>query len=194
MPLRVLYGKADGNTVPYPPLFDAIRKNHGFVDTRGRIDRIADIPEAQLSEALAELLLLLAAPDSPLISLGCDLGQRDKPKGRLDTRKWAGGYVQIATARHGTTTEEFEFLRDVAKAIETGLHQIVASDRWEVRFILTSVHLDFEEERDTQSAWLWFDAKASTVNLALASRERLLRAIGEIISDFVGGASKALRT
>lgn len=192
MPLRVLYGKADGNTVPYPPLFDAIRKNHGFVDTRGRIDRIADIPEAQLSEALAGILRLLAAPDSPLISLGCDLGQRDKPKGRLDTRKWAGGYVQIAAA--SATTEEFELLRDVAKAIETGLHRIVVSDNWEVRFVLTSVHLDFEEERDTQSAWLWFDAKASTVNLALASRERLLRAIGEIISDFVSGASKALRT
>lgn len=194
MPLRVLYGKADGNTVPYPPLFDAIRKNHGFVDTRGRIDRIADVPEAQLSEALAGLLRLLAAPDSPLISLGCDLGQRDKPKGHQDTRKWAGGYVQIAAARQGAATEEFELLRDVAEAIENGLRRTVASDRWEVRFVLTSVHLDFEEERDTQSAWLWFDAKASTINLALASRERLLRAIGEIISDFVGGASKALRT
>jgi hypothetical protein len=55
-----LYGKANGNTVPYPPLFDAIRKNHGFVDTRGRIDRIADIPEAQLSVALAEILRSLA--------------------------------------------------------------------------------------------------------------------------------------
>jgi len=194
MPLRILYGKADGNTVPYPPLFDAIRQNHGYVDTRGRIDRIADIPEAQVSEALADILRSLAAPDSPLISLGCDVGQRDKPKGRLDTRKWAGGYVQIAAAIKSAPTEEFALLRDVAKAIETDLHRIVASDHWEVRFVLTSVHLDFEEERDTQSAWLWFDAKASTVDLALASRERLLRAIGEIISDFVGGASKDVGT
>jgi hypothetical protein len=85
-------------------------------------------------------------------------------------------------------------LRDVAKAIETGLHRVVASDRWEVRFVLTSVHMDFEEKRDTQSAWLWFDAKASTADLALASRERLLRAIGEIISDFVGDPSKTIRT
>lgn len=191
MPLRILYGKADGNTVPYPPLFDAVRENHGYVDTRGRVDRIASIPEAQLSESLANILRLLAAPNSPLISLGCDLGQRDKPKGRLDTRKWAGGYVQIAVARQRGVTEEFALLRDVAKAIEAGLHRVVASDRWEVRFVLTSVHLEFEEERDTQSAWLWFDAKASTVDLALASRERLLRAIGKIISEFVGDASNA---
>jgi hypothetical protein len=25
-----------GMTVPYPPLFDDMRKNHGFIDTRGR--------------------------------------------------------------------------------------------------------------------------------------------------------------
>lgn len=194
MPLRILYGKAVGNTVPYPPLFDAVRKNHGYVDTRGRIDRIANIPEAQLSDALADILLSLAAPSSPLISLGCDLGQRDKPKGRLDTRKWAGGYVQIAAARQRAITEEFALLHDVTKAIEVGLHRIVASDYWEMRFVLTSVHLEFENERDTQSAWLWFDAKASTVDLALASRERLLRAIGKIISNVVDGASKALET
>jgi hypothetical protein len=194
MPLRILYGKADGNTVPYPPIFDALRKNHGYIDTRGCVDRIADIPEAHLSEALADILRLLAAPDSLLISLGCDLGQRDKPNGRLDTRKWAGGYVQIAAARQSTTTEEFALLRDMAKAIEADLHQAAASDRWEVRFILTPIHLDFEEERDTQSAWLWFDAKASTFDLAVASRERLLRAIGESISNFVWSVSKAVRT
>jgi hypothetical protein len=28
----------EANTVPYPPLFDSVRKNNGFVDVRGRPD------------------------------------------------------------------------------------------------------------------------------------------------------------
>jgi hypothetical protein len=30
----------EGMTVPYPPLFDDVRKNHGFVDLRGRPDLV----------------------------------------------------------------------------------------------------------------------------------------------------------
>ena len=184
MPLRVQYGTADGNTVPYPPLFNDICRNHGFVDTRGKVARVADIPEAQRSDALRAVLEDLARPDSPFASLGCDLGERDRRKGCLSTRKWAGGYVQIVVREEGPANSEFEKLRDLAKAIEERLCQKAGDDQWELRLNLTAVQLNFEIERRTQSAWIWFDAKASTAQTALASRERLLIALVEAIDQF----------
>lgn len=184
MPLRVQYGTADGNTVPYPALFNNICRNHGFVDTRGIAERVSDIPEAQLSEALRAVLEGLVRPDSSFASLGCDLGEWDRRKGRLSTRKWAGGYVQVVVREEGPANSEFEELRDLAKAIEEKLRRKAGDDRWELRLILTAVRLNFEIERHTQSAWIWFDAKASTNQSALASRERLLIAVGEAIDEF----------
>jgi len=184
MPLRVQYGTADGNTVPYPPLFNDICRNYGFVDTRGSVDRVGDIPEVQHSDGLRCVLEGLAQPDCPFASLGCDLGEKDRPKGRMSMRKWAGGYVQIVVREEGPANNEFEKLRDLAKAIEEKLRQKAGDDQWELRFILTAVQLNFEIERRTQSAWVWFDAKASTAQSALASRERLLIVLGEAICEF----------
>ncbi|AJR24745.1 hypothetical protein [Sphingobium sp. YBL2] len=99
-------------------------------------------------------------------------------------RKWAGGYVQIVVREEGLANSEFEKLRDLAKAVEEKLRQRVGDDQWELRFILTAVQLNFEVERRTQSAWVWFNAKASTAQSALASRERLLIAVGEAIYEF----------
>ena len=45
----------EGMTVPYPPLYDDIRRNHGFVDIRGRPDLASKIPEASQSPAFASL-------------------------------------------------------------------------------------------------------------------------------------------
>lgn len=184
MPLRVQYGTADGNTVPYPALFNDICRNHGFVDTRGKIERVAEIPEAQRSDALRAVLECLAQVASPFVSLGCDLGEQDRPKGRLSTRKWAGGYVQVAVREQGSADSEFEKLRDLAKAVEEKLRRAAGDDQWELRLTLTAVQLNFETERRTQSAWIWFDAKASTIHSALTSRERLLIALRKAIDEF----------
>ena len=92
---RVTYCTAPGNTVPYPPLFDTIRQNHGFIDTDGHPENVDQIPEVAWSAALRSLLLDLASPSSDFISLGCDLGEGKKPKRRMSTRWVAGGYVQI---------------------------------------------------------------------------------------------------
>ena len=184
MPLRVQYGTADGNTVPYPPLFNDICRNHGFVDTRGKVERVTDIPEARRSDALRVVLEGLARPGSPFASLGCDLGERDRPKGRLSTRKWAGGYVQVVVREKRPANSEFEQLRQLAKAIEEKLSREAGDDQWELHLKLTAVQLNLEIVRRTQSAWIWFDAKASTAQSAAASRERLLVALGEAIDEF----------
>ena len=64
----------EGMTVPYPPLFNDIRRNHGFVDLRGRPDLAIEIPEGSQSPALKAILVELSEPASPLFTLGCDLG------------------------------------------------------------------------------------------------------------------------
>ena len=46
----------EGMTVPYPPLFNDIRRNHGFVDLRGRPDLAIEIPEGSQSSALKAIL------------------------------------------------------------------------------------------------------------------------------------------
>lgn len=182
MSVRIRYGTARGNTVPYPPLFDDIRRNHGFIDTRGRPDLIAGIPEARESVALAALLTRLALPSSCLVSLGCDLGQHDEPKARLEARRVAGGYVQVIARRD--QDHEFELLQSVATAIEHGLMVSAGTDRWEVDLQLAPVVCKIEEEVETQSVWIWFFARASTSDKASSSRERLIQAIARIIATF----------
>jgi hypothetical protein len=56
----------EGMTIPYPPLFDKVRCNHGFIDLRGRPDLAAEIPEGSQSPALKALLVALSKPDSDL--------------------------------------------------------------------------------------------------------------------------------
>lgn len=183
MGARVRYGIERGNTAPYPPLFDDIRRNHGFTDTRGRPDRVAEIPEAQESVALASLLGALAAPNAVLISLGCDVGQHEVPKSRVETRRVAGGYVQVIAARRQAPEIELAFLRQVGKRLELGLNSSAGADRWEVNLCLAPVVLQLDDEMECQSIWVWFFAKASTFDRALASRERLLQALAKVISD-----------
>lgn len=183
MPVQVVYSSAGrGNTVPYPPLQDKIRRNHGFVDLRGKPDAVGAIPEARLSPALADLLGTLAQPHSALISLGCDLGEYTKPTARLQTRRRAGGYVQIADARMRDV--EGDFLKRATDHIQPVLEVAAGADRWSVRFDLTGVAYEFDARVEAHSFWIWFDAKASTADRARASRERLLGAIMSAVKTF----------
>ena len=72
MPLEVIHRGGEGITVPYPPLFDGIRKNRGFVDTRGRPDLASDIAEGLESNALRNCLVKISDENS-YFPLGCDL-------------------------------------------------------------------------------------------------------------------------
>lgn len=174
MPLQVTYTVRDGITVPYPPLFDAIRTNHGFIDTRGRPDKVDAIPESARSEALRALLLGLAAQDAPFLSLGCDLGEHKVPKLRLTSRWVAGGYVQLMAADR--TDQGVPLLRQAARMVEAKLRDVVGQDRWKLELALTPVLLKLAGEITVQSMWIWFHAHASTIKGAMESRERLLHA------------------
>ena len=183
MSVQIVYSSnGRGNTVPYPPLEDEIRRNHGFVDLRGKPDDVAAVPEAQISPALADLLVALAQPHSTLISLGCDLGEHTEPGSQLRTRRRAGGYVQVADAR--MTDAEGNYLKRAAAHIEAALRAGVGDDRWSVRFDLTRVVYAFDAHVEAHSFWVWFDAKASTIERARSSRERLLAVISAAAKTF----------
>ncbi len=177
---RVRYNAARGITVPYPPLFDDIRKNHGFIDTRGRPDPVNAIPEGRESPSLAALLTILASPSSPVFSVGCDLGMHNDPKAGVKTRRVAGGYVQIVP--RWDRGYGIELLRSLAKDIERGLKASVGADRWEVDLSLATVLFRLDDEVETQSVSIWFFAKSSTSDRATASRERLIQALERIVA------------
>jgi hypothetical protein len=75
------------------------------------------------------------------------------------------------------------FLRVVGKAIERGLQAEVAEDFWDVNLQLCPVLLKLEGEVERQSIWIWFHAKASTDERALASRERLLQCLEAVLGN-----------
>lgn len=183
MAVQIVYSSGGrGNTVPYPPLEDEIRRNHGYVDLRGKPEAVAAIPEAQLSPALTDLLIALAQPQSASVSLGCDIGEHTDPASQLQTRRRAGGYVQVADARMKDAASDF--LKRGAAHIEARLRAEVGNDRWSVRFDLSRVAYEFGDRVEAHSFWIWFDAKASTIDKARLSRERLLLAITAAVETF----------
>jgi hypothetical protein len=166
---------ARGNTVPYPSLFDPIRRNHGFIDLRGRPEKVVDVPEAQTSAALASLLTSLADTASPLVSLGCDLGERVEAAAPEGQRQVAGGYVQVMFANYHDQTSDT--LLTLSKSVETTLCETSHGHNWEAVFELQPVHLKFGTTIETFSIWLWFMAAGATNAQAQLSREIFLNAI-----------------
>lgn len=171
-----------GTTVPYPPLYDDIRRNHGFVDLRGKPELVREVLEAAESGALFRLLIALSQPRSQVCSLGCDLGTHVNSAARWGTRQVAGGYVQIADSRF----ENFEFniVKDVSVYIEKSLRANVGNDRWDVKFELRSVIFNFNAPVEAPSVWLWFFAKHSSRTGAIESRERLMNCVAEALEKF----------
>ena len=97
MGLRTEYEIApEGTTVPYAPLFDSVRQNHGFKDIRGDVSAAENIPEAKVSRALRRLLVTLAQPCSSVVSLGCDLGEHEDTNASPDRRRVAAGPQQAS--------------------------------------------------------------------------------------------------
>jgi hypothetical protein len=68
--------------------------NHGWIDLRGHPERVAEIPEAERSSGLSQLLRVIADPASQVMSSACDCGafERVQPGGGL----WvASGFVSV---------------------------------------------------------------------------------------------------
>jgi hypothetical protein len=170
-----------GTTVPYPPKRDKIRHNRGFTDLRGRPNKAKRIAEAQWSAALRRLLVRLADPDSPLFSLGCDLGSH---KQRFAPRGWgrvAGGYVEVIASNYEAPAPET--YQSFAEAVEAGMRTRALPDRWQIEFVIQKVRLKFRREPKGvyPCLWLWFYAGGYSEEEALGSRERLIDAISRAL-------------
>lgn len=159
-----------GITVPYAPIFDDIRKNHGFLDVRGQPNLAAQILEGHDSEALRALLVRIAREGS-YFSLGCDLGAHVED---VELKNVAGGYLQIASTDYAnTSTDHYDVFCDaLAKNLEA------RADRRSWRVDLQGAYVQFrlpgEEFILAPSIWIWFFAAAKTCADARKSREGLI--------------------
>ena len=171
----------EGMTVPYPPLFDNIRSNGGFVDARGRPDLVAGIPECMRSLAMRDLLVLLAQPRSQIFSVGCDVGNKfvtdDGPEYHT-----AGGYVQVMSKSYARQSpdEYVRFGEDVASMLEAK-----GSDHeWRLNLVLTPVQFNLDKFNSmTGSLWVWFHAFGGTETEALAEREAYILCLSQCLLD-----------
>jgi hypothetical protein len=170
----------EGMTVPYPPLFDDIRSNHGFVDIRGRPDLAYEIFEGTQSPALKELLVQLSRPHSSLFTLGCDLGT--KADGVMSEPHIAGGYIQLMSASYADESPEaYEQLGD---AISEALEAVSDDHDWRVHFVLKLVVLTLDDFSGlAPSLWIWFHAAAHTPGEAADSREVLVTHLRNALAD-----------
>jgi hypothetical protein len=169
----------EGMTVPYPPLFDDTRKNHGFVDVRGRPDFASIIAEGAGSSAMKALLIALAQPGSKLFTIGCDIGAK-RVEGEIPYT--AGGYIQIMNSEYARR-EPDDYAR-FARAVANALRAEAEGHEWEVQFVLKPVRFKLDNFTDmTGSLWVWFHAFGETEQKAVESREVLIREMGQAFSD-----------
>jgi hypothetical protein len=171
-----------GMTVPYPPLFDEIRRNYGYVDLRGRPELAAQVAECRDSPALCALLIKLADSGSPFFTLGCDLGTHYEPDVDACVARVAGGYVQIAGAEYAKLG--IDQYQDICHAVETIVRNASSDNAWELRFVhaFTEISIDAPVQ-SVSSVFIWFFARASSPDDALLSRESLLGALTKALND-----------
>jgi hypothetical protein len=185
MSLKVSFPIAErGNTVPYPPLFEGLRRNRGFIDLRGKPELATTIEETKDSPGLLALLTDLAQPSSYLISLGCDLGQHVEDEQPPNSIHVAGGYVQITFANLKLSV--VDNLLKLARMIEARSRRDVGDRIWEIKFELMFVHLRFDELIEAHSIWLWFFASSSSPKRAIKSREALLNSLRHGMRESAG--------
>jgi len=169
-------------TVPYCSITDSIRRNRGFIDLRREPERAAEIEECRESHALMDFIKRAAAIDSPIFTLGCDLGVHTEPVGvSRRRREVAGGYVQISRVDYyATNTDDYAAL---ANTIVDGLRARCASDNWRISLLGKWVNFQFEDEATGiyPSLWIWFYAAAADRAEALKSRERLISSLSDVL-------------
>jgi len=179
MPFRFTHRiERQAMTVPYGPIRDEIRDNRGFVDIRGRPDKAREILEGKDSPALGKLLVRLAAPGSPIFTLGCDLGSHREPTNvPARRREVAGGYIQFASIHYDRAG--LAAYGAFGNAIIAFLKTQVGEDNWKIDFVGQGVNFQFDDKQKGifPSLWLWLFAAARDPFSAVASRERLIQAI-----------------
>ena len=178
MPLEISRSFKDGNTVPYGPIHDDIRRNSGFTDLRGRPDLAGQIVEGLSSPKLRELLIRIAKERS-YFSLGCDLGSHTEEEQAPTRRKVSGGYIQIASINYAdASTGQYDAF---CEAFGEQLRLCVGKQRWTIDLQGTYVQFNLPSELPVKapSIWIWFFAAAKTHGKSNQSREELLSAIGE---------------
>lgn len=172
----------EGITVPYAPIFDSIRRNHGFFDTRKRPDLAAAVAEGTESGALRDLLVDVASHER-YFSLGCDLGQHEELEAPISQRAVAGGYIQLSAFRY--ELQETANYDRFCKALEFELRPLSKGQHWRIEFWGTYVafKLPAEEQVTKPSIWIWFFAARRTQAKARASREELLKALSVCLNQ-----------
>jgi hypothetical protein len=172
----------EGITVPYPPLFDNIRRNHGFKDVRGRPDQAAQIPEGAESVALRALLVALAAPESHVFTAGCDLGTSEFECTDSSQLQLAGGYVQVMSKSFvNRSSDDYYYF---AKAIEAYMRRAIGRATWRLRFVMMPSRVLLDGATGIEpSLWIWFDAAARSAQLARLSREVLIEKLRLALSN-----------
>lgn len=172
-----------GMVVPYPPLMNEARTNRGFTDLRGRPDLAAQVAEGSASDALRMLLIDLAQPQSPIFSLGCDLGAHRDNEATF-APCFAGGYIQILGALYAQNWHD-QYLA-LAEALENTMPPDDEAHEWELHFSLENVcmKVDGADPDDfVPTLKTHFFARADDPDAALASREALLLSLGRALRD-----------
>lgn len=178
--LTTEYEEQEGNTVPYPPLSDTIRNNHGFRDLRGQPDLALQIQETIQSKALRNLLTELARDDSTFFTIGCDLGTHEDPDRPPNERYVAGGYVQILDRDYSERSAN-DYLM-LSHSIEYELEKLSEEHNWFMRFVHIPVRFNLDDfGQIIPSLWIWFYAAAISPEFALQSREFLIDQIKTIL-------------
>jgi hypothetical protein len=94
--------------------------NHGWIDLRGRPELVPEIPEAQKSRGLANLLRVMAQQSSKVMSSACECGLFDRGE-YADGPRWkADGFVTI-TFKDADKNADTELLLYFARYILGGI-------------------------------------------------------------------------
>lgn len=122
-----------GKAIPYGGtgvIRDDGDANYGFMNLKGSLARIAEIPELERDEALRDLVLALNQPQSAFATVGCVSGRVDEEEGHR-----VSGYVEFAfDSRQGIADAANYF--PVFFHFDRALHAAKFSDRvsfhWEL--------------------------------------------------------------
>jgi hypothetical protein len=166
----------EGITVPYGPIFDGMRHNRGFVDTRNDPVKASQIAEGAESTALLDCLVRIAR-ENVYFSLGCDLGSHEDISASAATRFVAGGYLQITGVDYAAVSTDM--LDALCTALENALRPHSKSQTWRIEFVGKYVRFRLANESAVMapSIWMWFFAAARNHKKAQASRESLISSI-----------------
>jgi hypothetical protein len=183
MPLNISDSTStEAISVPYPAFSSPTRTNHGFVDLRGRPELAGKIAEAIPSRKFRALLVRLAGSDASLFSIGCDLGHHSDLEAEKGRRRVAGGYLHVSSSRYNEV--HANHWATLCNSVSDRLRQAVRSNLWEVNFDLNPIMMNLDSyHRLTGSVSISFFAHAKSHQDAVSSRERLIAALDDSLSD-----------